>query len=166
MKFTVSLFDDIFATSIREEQFDLHELAWLISTTSAPSKETLPLLKLARFGPRRSSKGSLRWDQNLVAVTGVELDYDGERLSIDEAINIANKASIACLIYTSPSHRPEAPRWRVLCPFRTELPPDRRTQMVNRVNGLYDGIFARESWSKSQAFYYGCVTGNPAYRVV
>ena len=42
-------------------------------------------------------------------------------------------------------------------PFSGELPPGERTRLVNRLNGVLGGVLSRESWTLSQAFYYGRV---------
>ena len=105
----------------------------------------------------RSPQGSLRHDANVISVSGCEGDYDGGEMELAEAKRRLDDAGLAHLIYTSPSHKLAAPRWRVLLPFSRELPPGRRSKMVDRVNGGLGGVLARESWSLSQAFYYGRV---------
>ena len=117
---------------------------------------------LAKDGPVRhcsQRKNSLRHDDNVLAISGIEGDYDGERVSFDDAVEIAEKADLACIIYTSPSHTVAKPRWRVLCPTSRELPPSDRAVMMARLNGLYRGIFAVESWTLSQSYYYGHLVG-------
>jgi len=71
---------------------------------------------------------------------------------------------VASLAYTSPSHTEDAPRWRVLCLFSKEYPPDRRDAFMGRLNGLFRGIFSAESWTLSQSFYLGSVNNNPSHR--
>jgi hypothetical protein len=122
-------------------------------------------VKLARFGNARTKKGSLRHDRNAIAVTGIEADYDGGSMTFDEAVEILGGAGVDAIVYTSPSHTDERPRWRVLCPFSSELSPDRRQHMMGRLNGLFRGLFAVESWTLSQAYFFGAVNGNPAHRV-
>ena len=63
----------------------LSGLANLIRLTHAPSKNNLPWLKLARFTGERSPHGSLRHDKGVLRLTGCEGDYDGEKVSIEEA---------------------------------------------------------------------------------
>jgi|GEM_PF-3346938 hypothetical protein len=157
----VTLFPDVRARTCRERTLTLPDLAQLIRTTVASEKARLPLLKLARLGTARSPAGSLRHDGNVIAVTGIEADYDGGAVGPDEAIEVAAKAGLRALIYTTPSHTPQRPRWRLLCPTSGELPPAERRHLVGRVNGLYRGIFAAESWTLSQAYYFGTVTGGP-----
>jgi hypothetical protein len=162
---TVTFFDDYAAQTKREERVSLGELAHRIRTTTAPGKGSLPWLKLARFGDAKTLAGSLRSDGNVIACTGVEADYDGEKITLDTAIEVAEKAGLGCIIYTSPSHTEERPRWRILCPIARASPPQDRARLLGRLNGLYRGIFARESWTLSQAYYYGSGNSSPAHRV-
>jgi hypothetical protein len=161
----VTLFHDYAATKKHQRQLTLDRLAELIRTTSASEKAKLPWLKLARFGNAATAKGSLRHDRNLIAQTGIEADYDGEVVSFEAAVEIAEKAGLSAIIYTSPSHTAALPRWRILCPTSTELPAAQRPHMLGRLNGLYRGIFAVESWTLSQSYYFGSINGNPEHRV-
>jgi putative DNA primase/helicase len=154
-KFWVTFFDDVYARSLQAEELTLAELQELIDKTTAPSKEGLPLLKLARFGSLRSTNGSLRHDGNVIAVSGAELDHDSGEMPLAEAMRRFNEAGVTCLGYTSPSHTLAKPRWRIILPFSRELPPGRRSKMVDRANGVVGGVCSRESWSLSQAFFYG-----------
>ena len=158
MRFRVTFFDNVFANSCRGEDMTLDELAELVRNISAPKKDKLPLLKCARFGPQRSNN-SLRHDANVVMVSGIEADYDGEAMPLAEAAARLDAAGIAYLGYTTGRHTAAKPRWRMICPFAAELPPARRAAMVDRVNGVLGGALSRESWVTSQAFYYGAVTG-------
>ena len=73
---------------------------------------------------------------------------------------------IRALLYTSPSYVPAAKeRWRILLPLSENLPPDTRERLVARVNGLFGGKLAGESFVLSQAYLYGRVNDNPAHRV-
>jgi len=91
--------------------------------------------------------------------SGVEGDYDGESMPFAEAVARLEGAGISFLAHTSPSYTPATPRWRVFCPFATEQPPAVRAAMINRLNGLLGGVLHRESWTLSQAFYFGQVNG-------
>jgi hypothetical protein len=164
-RFAVSFFGDIAAQEKRQESLTTVALAELIRTTTAPDKARRPLLKLARFGNAPTKKGSLRHDRNVIACTGIEGDYVSQEIAFDKAVEILEKAGVTSIVHTSPSHTDEHPRWRVLCPFSTELPPDRRQHMLGRLNGLFRGAFTCESWTLSQSYYFGAVNGNPAHRV-
>jgi hypothetical protein len=163
--FSVTFFADYAAASKKIARHDMESLADLISRTTESHKEALPWLKLARFGDRRTPQQSLRYDANVIAVTGIEADYDDGKMMFDEARDLLEKQGIASLLYTSPSHTDDVPRWRVLCPLAEETTPHRRGAFLARLNGLFRGIFAGESWTLSQSYYYGSVRRNPSHRV-
>jgi hypothetical protein len=114
IEIVVTVFPDRHALSKTEMIMSLGFLSERIRTTRAPQKESLPLLKLARLGDGRTGKGCVRFNANILAISGVETDYDGEQVGIDRAIEIATSASLLCIIYTSPSHTLEKPRFRIL----------------------------------------------------
>jgi hypothetical protein len=156
----VTFFTDHAATTKREERLSLEALVELIHTTAASDKASLPWLKLARFGENRSQGGALRNNDNVIAVTGLEADYDRGEMSLAEAKDIIASAGICTILYPSPSYLPSSAKWRVLCPFSQEYPPAARDRFMARLNGLFGGIFSRESWVLSQSYYYGRVA-NP-----
>jgi hypothetical protein len=160
----VTFFTNHAARTKREKAYELADLAALIQRTSAPTKARLPWLKLARFGDTPGPGGSLRHDRNVIACTGCEIDYDAGVMSFDEAGRRLQKAGIQAILCTSPSHTPDFPRWRVLCPFSQELPPEQRAVMVARVNGVLGGAAAVESFTISQSYYYGSVADNPHHK--
>ena len=161
----ITFFPNYAATTKREEAICLHDLADRISKTSAASKGELPWLKLATFGDFRSDKNSLRCNANVQTITGLEADYDQERVCFNDAVAILVEAGVAAIVYTSPSHSAAKPRWRVLCQFSEPAPPEQRDLYMARLNGLFRGIIARESWTLSQSYYYGSVDHNPDHRV-
>jgi putative DNA primase/helicase len=124
------------------------------------------LLKFATFGEERSSNNSFRHNANVKAISGTELDYDGEQVSFEGAVATLAKARLLALIYTSPSHSAAKPRWRVVLPTSRDLPPTERERLAARVNGVLGGIMAGESFTLSQAFYYGRVGANADHRAV
>jgi hypothetical protein len=169
----VTFFYSHTAQNKSDASYTMRELAERIRTTSGDTKAALPWLKLARFGNRRSPPGpdgkggnSLRWDANVRAITGIEADYDQERISFDEALEKLTKQGVAAALYTSPGFTEDTPRWRVLCPLSEEAKPSQRRHFLGRLNGLFNGIFSRESWALSQSYYYGSVAHNPSHRVV
>jgi hypothetical protein len=113
----LTVFPDVFAKTMRGTNGSLDKIARSIRGTTAKRKHDLPLWKLATFGDKRSPKGSLRRDGNVVAVTGVQGDNDGEIVSPEEARDRLTHAGVEALVYTSPSHTPKKPRWRVLALF-------------------------------------------------
>jgi hypothetical protein len=166
-EFAVTFFDDHAARTKSERQMSLTGLAELVERTSAPQKDNLPWLKFARFGTTaKDHKQCLRHDGNVEKLSGALADYDGEEMLPEEAAERLDKAGIHAIVYTSPSHTDGAPRWRVGCLFSEELPPGRHYQMLSRLNGLLGGILASESFTLSQAYYYGSVGDNPAHRAI
>jgi len=123
------------------------------------TKQNLPLIKLGSFGSNRTRANSLRSDENMLSISGIEVDYDAEIMSAAEASFLLNMAGIQGVIYTSPSHTPDKPRWRVLAPLSREYLPTERRNLVARLNGIFCGILALESFTSSQTFYFGAVSG-------
>ncbi len=165
-RITATRFPDHAARKKEELSGSWADLQAAILGTDAPSKGELPWIKLARFGDIKTIKGSLRHDANVLAITGIEADYDAEKVSVDEAVEMLRKAGIKGMVYTSPSHTSEKPRWRVLCPVSVEMAPDQRARLVGRLNGVLGGILAGESFTLSQSYYFGSVNKNPAHRAV
>jgi hypothetical protein len=163
-KLHVTFFRNYAAKTLRTKDLTAGELRELILTTSASEKEKLPWLKLATFGDKRTDKNSLRHDANVGAIDGIEVDYDAEQVSFETAVETAKTAHLRALLYTSPSHTIDKPRWRILLPTSQQLSPEARFQLVARINGLFGGIFSGESFTLSQAYYFGSVNGNPAHR--
>ncbi len=162
---TVTFFPTYAASTKREEACTLPALAERIRTTTASEKERLPWLKLARFGEAPSAANCLRHDENVVAITGVEADYDGGMATFDYAQEVLTMAGLRSLLYTSPSSTIAAPRWRVLCPTSRDYPPAERSRLLDRLNGLFRGAFSIESWTVSQSYYFGSVRSNPFHQV-
>ncbi len=160
-------FSDRSALVAREQRQEWSELLHHL-TDAGPfaSKSVCPWLKLARFGSARSIKGgSLRNNSNVREITGVEGDYDGEAMSPEHALTLLERAGLRAAVYTSPSHTDEKPRWRVIAPFSRALPPSERSHMLARINGALGGVLTDESFTLSQSYYYGAVTGRE-YRVL
>lgn len=162
---TVTFFRNAAARSLTKKELTLDELGQRIRETSDSEKASLPWLKLAVFGNLRSGKESLRHDENVQEISGIELDYDDKRISFDDTIAALRRANLLALLYTSPSHASAAPKWRVLCPTSRRLPPGDRVALVARLNGVLGGIAASESFTLSQSFFYGSVNNNPDHRV-
>lgn len=158
---TVSLFADVKARQIEPNHLSLRQLQKRLTDTTAPDKAALPLVKLATFGDALTEKGSLRHDANLLAVSGVEGDYDAGAVSPQQAAEWLKLAGIAALIYTTPSHTAETPRWRVLAPLAAQVRPTEREALCGRLNGALKGVLAAESFVTSQSYYFGGVTGRP-----
>jgi hypothetical protein len=147
------------ALTKKELHLSLRTLAGKIERQTAASKDKLPWIKLATFGDAKSAKGCLRTNGNVVMITGLEADYDAGHMKPEEARDKLAKAGVAALIYTTPSHTPKAPRYRVLCPFSGPLPPYAREDHMARLNGVLGGALDPASFTLSQAYYAGGVEG-------
>jgi hypothetical protein len=162
----VTFFDDKFAFVKYEDRLTLPDLAEEIRTLTDTSKKKLPWLKLAQFGDTPSSKGCLRTNENLLEITGVEVDYDAGETTFDQAVERLAAAGLRALVYTSASHKAGVKeKWRVLCPLSAPLPPDVRYGLVAELNGVLGGGIDPASFNLSIAFYYGSVNDNPGHRV-
>lgn len=160
-------FVDFAAQSRREMIQSWEQLAAHIKDAGPfPSKSTCPWLKLAVFGEHRSAGGSLRNNANVVEVTGIEGDYDGEVMRPEEAISVLERHQIRALVYTSPSHTIAAPRWRVLAPLSCNRSPSARASLLARLNGALGGVLTPESFALSQSYFYGRVQGMDEYLVL
>lgn len=160
----VTFFPNYAAKTLEAKEMTLADLSNLILSTTASKKADLPWLKLATFGGERSDKGSLRHDKNMISISGIELDYDQEMLSFNDAVAGIERAKLAALIYTSPSYTETKPRWRILLPTSCDLLPEERNKLVARVNGLFEGSFSNETWTLSQGYFFGSVCDNPKHR--
>lgn len=168
MTMQVSLFQDRTGSTITRQP-----VAWpdFVREFSNPpefnTKGECILFSLCEFGDTRTDNGSLRSNDNVQAEWGVCGDYDGEHVTAAAARDMVTAANLRALIYTSPSNRADAPRWRVVCPYAEQATPERHAEMVERLNGVLGGCLTSESFTLSQPFYIGRVVGNPfeAYAV-
>lgn len=159
----VTFFKNKAATTLTAEELTLAELAERVLNASARRKDLLPWLKFARFGTKRTEKNSLRHDDNLEQISGIEIDCDTESIAYADMITMLKALKVKALAYTSPSHTADKPRWRVLAPTSQLLSPSIRTTLVARLNGAMkaklgaDKIAAPESFTLSQSYFYGWV---------
>lgn len=137
----------------------------LRTVPTAPSKDKCPWIKLATFGNQRSQSGSLRTNDNLTAVYGIEGDYDGEVMTMAKAAELLESYGIRAALYPSPSSTDQKPRWRVICPLSRQHTPAERAEFVARLNGALNGILANESFTLSQGYFFGATPTND-YRVM
>jgi hypothetical protein len=159
----VTFFQNEYAKTFTTESVQIWDLRDLILTTTASTKDQLPWLKLAQFGDKPSDNDCLRHNDNVLSISGIEADYDGRKIPVAAAVATFKKARLHGLIYTSPSHTPKNPRWRVLCPTSRELEPAERAKLLARLQGVFGDIFAPESFTLSQSYYFGKINGNAAH---
>ncbi len=151
--FNWTVFKDATAQAARSYSGTLGDLAQALESAGPfASKSECPLVSLARFDGTRTAAGSLRSAGAVTAVFGAIGDYDGGVISPEEAIAMLERALVRAIVYTTPSHTPEKPRWRVISPFSAEIAPDQYGSLVARLNGVLGGILAPESFSVAQSF--------------
>ncbi|MGO9049749.1 MAG: hypothetical protein ACLP19_16065 [Xanthobacteraceae bacterium] len=167
----VTRFPNEQAFKLKALDLTLEELRELILKETAATKEALPWLELKTFGTKRSVHNSLRWNENVISICGVEIDYDEGNITFAEAI-VLKRNRLHALVYTSPNNAAGKPRWRALLPTSRVLvvPDEQRAgfkhQFVARLNGLFGGTLCDASWPLSQAYYYGSVNNNPLHAAV
>ena len=160
-----SLLPDTRAQAWGGGEVTLPQLAKNIAARTGASKAELPLLKLAKFGNKRSNKNCLRTDENVESVTGIEVEHDAGDIPFEVAVEIVRKAKLRALAYTSPSWEAGVKeKWRILLPLAQEHAPASRAELVARVNGLFGGKLTDECFVLSQTFYFGHLDGR-AHRV-
>ena len=148
-KVTVTFIKDETGAEMRRVDMTLPQLAEHIRFQTAASKMALPWLKLAIFGNKRSEKNSLRTNENVLQITGIEVEHDTGEIAFGTALaTILRAGGIRCIIYTSPSYVPGVKeRWRILLPLSANYPPELREGFVARVKGSFDGRISPESFT-------------------
>jgi uncharacterized protein DUF3987 len=155
-KLTVTFIKDQSGSKMDREEMPLPQLAERIRSQTAADKMQLPWLKLATFGNKRTPAGSLRHNDNVEMVSGIEGDHDAGDLSFEDAVARIRAANIRALLYTSWSHIPGVQeKWRILVPLSKPHEPRAREIFTAQINGLLDGKLAGESFTLSQGYFYG-----------
>lgn len=149
-------FPDVHATRFAGQR-DLPWSAFVQGLQDLPPspKNKAPLIKLARFSGQRTPNRCLRDDAYVLALFGIEGDYDAGEIAPEEALGRLERHNLRACIVTTHSHTPTAPRWRVFAPLSRVHPPCDHARLVARLNGALDGILASESFNLSQSYYIG-----------
>lgn len=134
-------------------------IAKLSNPREYPRKDAMPLITFATFGDKPNAKGSLRHNGNVINLYGLVGDYDAGLITLAEAAARLNTTGIEAVLYSTPSHTPDNPRWRVVAPFSEKQLPSRHAHFMDLLNGALGGILSPESWTLSQTFYVGQVKG-------
>lgn len=122
-------------------------------------KDMCPLFQFADLGEQRSKRGSLRNRDNVLRLHAIVGDYDGGLVPMRDAVAIARAHDLRAAFYTTPSHTPHAPRWRVIADLGQTIAPSSYAHWAAVLNGLFGGILAPESEDYWRGFYYGRVRG-------
>uniref|UniRef100_UPI0037C1534F AAA family ATPase n=1 Tax=Flavobacterium sp. TaxID=239 RepID=UPI0037C1534F len=149
------------------EEFDgsTDEFISSLETVKARDKKSCPLITLVDFGDKKSASGSLRNNDNVIAIHGVIGDYDNGQVKMEEAQQMLSSAGIFSILYPTPSNAPEKPRWRVIAPTSTAMPTTEHRRLTERLNTILNGVLAKESFTLSQSYYFGDV-GTNNYKVI
>ncbi|POF63563.1 AAA family ATPase [Novacetimonas maltaceti] len=152
----VTTYRDVYKPALYDTQeMSLSELADMVRQPVGEAKDNLPLIKLARVNGKRGN-------DSILSVSGVEVDYDAGEITPQEARKRLNDAGIAALVYTTPTHTPGHPKWRILAPLSQEHDPKERERFAARIIGLFDGKFDPASYVLGQSYFIGQTTsGNP-----
>lgn len=162
MTYRITIFPDRAGATKQESETTFADLcAWIDNAPEFESKEQCPLFTQTTFGNNATEKGSLRSAANALQCYGVECDYDAELITPQQAHEALKAADITHYLYTSASHRPEAPRWRAIVPFEWGWSVDERKSAVEKCNTILGGKLSAESFTLSQPFYLGKVKGVP-----
>lgn len=161
-KCQVSIFKNVKPRKCISKAFDLQGMITNPVTHIKKKKSFLPLFKMAVMGDTPNENGYIRHDANVKALTGQELDYDGGELSFEDARRLLEDAGIICVMYTSPSHTEDFPKWRVILPFSREITqnmPNFRHGTVDLCETILGVTFNKDSRTLSQSYYFGKVAG-------
>lgn len=152
-----ALFRDRFSWSISRQVMPWRRFTYEVmhDAPSFKDKHSCPLISLTEYGEKVSMSGSYRHIENAIATYGIEGDYDAGEISARAAYLRLLELRLRALVVTTPSHTPDAPRWRVLMPLARPCPVEDRRGIVERLNGALDGVLAPESGTATQCFYIG-----------
>lgn len=160
---TFTIFDTVWPAATDMHEYANKKWSTLVERVQDPAtainKQALKLISFAQYGDELSPKNCIRHAANVRVVYGVEIDYDLEKMTLSQAAGIMTAAKLEAVLYTSPSHTTEKPRWRILLPLSQGVEPEKRRDLVGIINRLLGGVVSRESFTLSQSFYIGRVAG-------
>jgi Virulence-associated protein E len=172
---TITVFPDVFAKAKDPCHVALKVFSEHLRNARASDKYQLKLFSPGSYGRKRTAKNALRHDNNIIELFAVVGDYDGGKVSVDQAVVALEAAGVCALALTTPSHTPDAPRWRVICPLSDPLNRARANatgfeladyhKLVSRLAGVFPDGLAPESWNRSQGWFIGTVDGAPDHQV-
>jgi hypothetical protein len=165
-KLFLTIFKDATANNKFKGEHTLVVWRDLILASDADAKEKLFWLKGASFGDTRSKRNSFRTNLNVQLLTAIVVEYDAGEISFLESVATITKVGLRALAYTSPSHRNDKPKWRVILPLSDRAVKTQHELLVAMVNGLFGGKLAPESFTRSQSYYFGSVAHNPDHQAV
>ncbi len=160
-----SEFPNVHAKNIEFYSDNIDNFGAHLAKAKAPSKEKCPLISLVDFGENKSKSGSYRHDANAIAVDGVIGDYDDGLVHLEDALEMLEANDIIAVLYPTPSHSLNKPRWRVVAPTSKTYPTTEHKRLTECLNRVLGGVLAKESYTLSQSYYFGDV-GTNEYKVI
>lgn len=119
------------------------------------TKDAMPLIVGYTFGDRRSAGGSYRHGDNVETVTAIVLDYDAGVADVAALMAEYRRHDVAVAVFTSPSWTPERPRVRMVFPLSRAYKREEFHLLVAKANAIGGAWVSPETFSLSQAFYFG-----------
>lgn len=113
----------------------------------------------SRFKLERDGRHVRRKLYNVVARTAVALDCETNKETGEIPPDFADAAAriraegLAAVIYTSHSHQPQAPRYRIVCPLSEEIAPELPAPEVLAERLGLAGVLDRSKINASSLFY-------------
>lgn len=136
-----------------------------ILSSTAPTKDALPSFSGGIFGKKRSAAGSLRHRENHLECTAIIGDHDAGTMTPEAAAERMRAAGLHGLIYTTPSYRPDKPRWRVVTFLARPCGAAGYKRHAQRLNAILGGALAPESTNAVGFWYFGQIEDQPKPKV-
>jgi len=167
---TITIFPDTRTPQGSTKTLTWGELRLMVEAPNgADDKLGQPLLKLGLFEDNQRNGLKLR------RLSGLELDIDGKQnldspLDMHSALKLLEDNGYSAIGYTTTSHTPEAPCYRILMPFHTpiECPQgvtdELKTKLehyVDQVRSILPVKLDSCATVPAQAYYYGRMKGKP-----
>lgn len=152
-----SFFASVKSNEARKESLTFEQLYRVLTSEKLyANKTSCPLWKGAAFANDTKVEGSSIVEHSIVIG-----DYDGEQVPFADAVSRLEQLGITGCVYTTASHTPETPRWRVAVPLSRPVTPNEFEALVDKLNGAMSGWLQAESWVQKQNYYYGRVVDVP-----
>lgn len=111
----------------------------------------------ATFGSRPNVNGNLRWNENVLTLSALVLDIDNKgsekTLLTPEQVISAMPSGLAVAWHTTFSHRPEAPRFRVVIPWAIPITPQQHRQAFKAAQHRFAGCLDPVSESPAALYF-------------
>jgi hypothetical protein len=122
----------------------------------------------SRFIPEPGSRQVRRKAKNVAARTLVALDLEPDKetgeipSAPEDALARAEQEGLAALVYTSHSHTPDMPRYRIVLPLSADIPPEIPAPLIVARWLALDGVLDRSKLGASSLFYAPSATDEDA----